>query len=386
MSKTPKKILVVSTSFYPKNSPRSFRTTELVKELCRLGHKVSLVTFYDPAHHDALAKEFGFEIIPLGELRFPTLQIRPKGPLHYITRAINRALGILFEYPAIEISFLVKQCLSKITNFDIMISIAMPHTVHWGVAWAKKQGKNIATTWIADCGDAYMGNDLDTFRKPFYFMFLEKWFCKKTDYITIPKIEMKNNFYKEFHHKFVEIPQGFKFSESLKYLKPYQKNPIPTFAFSGNFIKGNRDPKQLFDFLTKLDIEYKFIIFTNSKEYVTPYLEKANGRIELNGFIPRTELLGVLSQMDFLINITFNIEKQIPSKLIDYLLTNRPILNIDENLDDKKVLEFLHGDYSRKFDKLDIERYNIENVCKNFLFLHTDHTSNLQTALTSKAI
>ena len=32
--------LLVSVSFYPENSPRSFRATELAKELCRQGHKV----------------------------------------------------------------------------------------------------------------------------------------------------------------------------------------------------------------------------------------------------------------------------------------------------------------------------------------------------------
>ena len=39
-----KKILVVSSAFYPENSPRSFRTTELVKELARQGKLETLVS------------------------------------------------------------------------------------------------------------------------------------------------------------------------------------------------------------------------------------------------------------------------------------------------------------------------------------------------------
>jgi len=33
-----KKILIVSASFYPENSPHSFRTTELTKEFARQQH------------------------------------------------------------------------------------------------------------------------------------------------------------------------------------------------------------------------------------------------------------------------------------------------------------------------------------------------------------
>ena len=35
-------ILIVSGDFFPNNSPRSFRTTELVKELANRGNEVTL--------------------------------------------------------------------------------------------------------------------------------------------------------------------------------------------------------------------------------------------------------------------------------------------------------------------------------------------------------
>lgn len=38
------KILIVSRSYYPLNTPRSFRTTELAREFARSGHEVSVVT------------------------------------------------------------------------------------------------------------------------------------------------------------------------------------------------------------------------------------------------------------------------------------------------------------------------------------------------------
>ncbi len=37
------KILIVSYHFYPKNTPRAFRTHELVKEFCKRGFDVTLI-------------------------------------------------------------------------------------------------------------------------------------------------------------------------------------------------------------------------------------------------------------------------------------------------------------------------------------------------------
>ena len=78
-------------------------------------------------------------------------------------------------------------------------------------AWNKKQ--KIAKTWVADCGDPYVGVKTDSFRKWFYWSWVEKWFMKKADFIAITNINFKINYFPEFHKKMVEIPQGFNFDE-----------------------------------------------------------------------------------------------------------------------------------------------------------------------------
>ena len=45
-----KRILIISSAFYPFNSPRSFRTTELAKEFARRGHQVKVITPSYPEH------------------------------------------------------------------------------------------------------------------------------------------------------------------------------------------------------------------------------------------------------------------------------------------------------------------------------------------------
>lgn len=365
-----KKIIVVSSAFYPENSPRSFRTTELVKELARQGHNVTLYTIKDDKHHLPIEKEFGIEIKDLGSRKFPIIDVTKGSKLISLCkRIINRILLQLFLYPDIELMFKVKRALRKEQrHFDLLISIAVPHSIHWGTAWARTKKKPIATTWVGDCGDPFMGTNQDSFGKLFYFKYFEKWFCRKADYIAIPKIMMKENFYPEFHHKIVEIPQGFKFDEVIK--SDYVKNPVPTFAFAGTFIKTTRNPTPLLNFLSTLQTPFKFIVYTETPDLLLPFTSQLGERLVIKKYIPRIELLKELSKMDFLVNISYDPVHQAPSKLIDYYLTGRPILSsLTSDFDTNTVASFLNGDYSQsaKFD--DIEKFKIEHVTQRFLNL-----------------
>ncbi|CAF3700014.1 unnamed protein product, partial [Rotaria sp. Silwood1] len=87
---------------------------------------------------------------------------------------VRRALLWLFEYPDIGLMFQVKSALKNESGYDLLISVAVPHPVHWGTALAWNEKKPIATTWVADCGDPYMGLTYETYKKPFYLKYLEK--------------------------------------------------------------------------------------------------------------------------------------------------------------------------------------------------------------------
>lgn len=362
-----KKILIVSRSFYPENSPRSFRTTELVKEFCRQGHDVTLYTIQNDAFHLPLAKEYGFTLKDLGKLKFGSIRV-PKNRIgSLLARAWSRALLMFFEYPDIQLTFKIKKALKKESGYDLLISIAVPHMVHWGVAWSRSKKHPIAKTWVADCGDAYLSVSVhDSFDKLFYFKYLEKWFCRKADFISIPQLSTKEHYFPEFHHKLVEIPQGFKF-EDVQVVKE-QNNKVPTFAFAGVFMRITRNPTNLVEYLLKTGKDFKFIVFTRTPELLLPYRERLGEKLEIRDYIPRLELLKELSKCDFVINIGYDPSNHIPSKLIDYQLTGRPVLCFPGNdIDEKVVDEFLAGDYANAFYRDDIEMFRIENVCSKFL-------------------
>lgn len=370
MHKYKMKVLIVSASFFPENSPRSFRTTELAKELSRQGHQVTIIT---PAQNgqQAMAEEYGFTMKNMGKLEFREIEWKGKNKfLNLFFRAIRRLFLILAEYPQIIRTFQVKNALQKESDYDLLISIAVPHTVHWGVAQVRNKQNQIAKVWVADCGDPYMGISYDRFGKAFYFKYLEKAFCKKADYITVPVETARTAYYEEFRNKIKVIPQGFKFEDTKALLKPYTKNSVPTFCYAGNFIPGRRDIRPILDYLLKTKKNFSFHIYTRSVDMVKPYLAEAKDKIILYSFISREELLPQLGSMDFLVNIENGISEQVPSKLIDYCLTERPTLSLDSNnLNTQSIDEFLEGNCAQQYPYPDIEQYRIENICQQFFQL-----------------
>jgi hypothetical protein len=303
-----------------------------------------------------------------GKSIFPKVPYYRLKPLFFLSRALSRTLLTLFEYPEIESVFMVKKILKNESGYDIMISFAVPYPVHWGVAWSRTKNHRIARKWIADCGDPYMGDVLDSFRKPFYFGYLEKWFCRKADFISIPVESARPGYYSEFHHKIKIIPQGFDFDLTAKEEKQQVKN-IPEFAYAGRFLNGIRDPNQLLKCLVKIDFPFKFYIFTNQPDLLNEYRDTLNGKLIVSEYISRGELMKVLSHMDFLINFDNNTTLNVPSKLIDYAIAKRPVLNIDRNFNIEDLLAFLKRDYGKRMVLSNPEQYHIRYISKLFLDL-----------------
>jgi hypothetical protein len=367
-----KKILIVSASFYPQNSPRSFRTTELAKEFACQGHEVVVYIPFRGFDYSDYANEFHLQMKNLGVLSFKDTKLKGNRIEMLIRRGIKRVTELIFEYPDIELMFKVSNCLKHESEYDILISIAVPYPIHWGVAKVRSKEHKIADIWVADCGDPYMGCSTDSFKKPFYFKFIEKWFFRKCDYISIPFDALKEKFYQEFHDKIVIIPQGFRLDE-IK-LAEKVNNQVLTFAFAGSIIPGIRDLDLFFEFLKGINSEFKFYVYTQQPDYFIKFKRQFKERLEIRRYLPRLQLLYELSKYDFLINVDTIFDNQslntaFPSKLIDYSFTKRPILNICSNSINEEIIhEFIQGNYTRRRE-VNNDKYKIETVTARFLGL-----------------
>jgi hypothetical protein len=364
-----KKILIISRNFFPIISPRSFRSTELAKEFSRQGHHVTILTKYFDLEHEIISKKYNFEIIYYGRIgNYKNNYSKKK--ISKIFWGYSKLVEILFYYPYIIDSFQIFNKLKIISKSDLIISIAFPHSVHWGVALSKKFNRDFCGIWIADCGDPFMGNKESKYKHPFYFKFVENWFCKLPDFISIPILESASSYPDVCREKIRIIPQGFDFNEGK--FKPKEiKNPFPIFAYAGLVSKGVRDPSKFLEYLcSKDDINFTFIMYTSNIDFLQPYIQKLGKKLVIHDYIPRDQLLLVLNDMDFLVNFENQNFVQSPSKLIDYALVGKPILSVkSKELDSILIDEFLSRNYENRFIVQGIEKYDIRNVCWKFLKL-----------------
>lgn len=369
-----KKILIVTHGFFPEQTPRAFRATELAKELCRQGHEVTVMAPNRPGM-DMFLQEYPIKFKGLGQLTWSIRKLKSLGALgRMYNKFVQRAAPLFLSYPWIEMYFKVKKKLKiEREKYDLLISIAVPYPVHWGVAavW-KKNGDNCAKVWVADCGDPYCLQENDTFKPPFYFHWVEKWFMRKTDYVSVPTKNSYTGYFPEFHSKIIVIPQGFRFEDTVK--RDEIQDDVIRFGYGGVFIPGKRDPTEMLEYLVSLpeEVKFEFHIFSPSSSAVLPFTHK-DKRIILHEPVNRDELLSTLSSYQFVVNFANFGTTQTPSKLIDYAIIEKPVLEIHTGkLDKQKINEFLNGDYTNQFYIENPNQYRIENVVRQFIEL-LDH-------------
>lgn len=369
-----KKILIISRSFYPVNSPRSLRTTELARELARQGHDVTVLTPKSP-EHAAFEKKHNLKIQDLGQPKWKEIKLSGKGLPLLFKRIVRRGLNLFFDYPNSEYYFKTKNALQKKKkdreSYDLLISIATPHPIHWGVASVWKKKNNLAKTWVADCGDPFMGQENDTFKKFFYFKYVEKWFCKKADFIAVPFEGAKKAYYVEFRSKIAVIPQGFEFPDHKNCnFSPKPNKPI-TFGYFGNILSYRHYASVFLENLNSINRDFKFVVYTNNREFYEEFLtENTLAKCEINDYLPRMELLSQFKDVNFLIHFPYLKGTQRSLKLIDYAFLNKPILSYTgDDQSAESFMEFLDFNFKNEMPKTDIEQYRIVNVAKQFLDL-----------------
>jgi hypothetical protein len=365
----PLKIIIFSARIYPAISPRSFRATELAKALSKLGHNVTLFGILGDYDYSSFSETTGVVVKDLGKSYFSYHNSDGKIKIPFWKKVFIASLSRLLEFPYILYLNKVKAKLLNEGNVDLVISIAIPYPIHWSIARIKKSEKNFKL-WISDCGDPFMGN---TFRKPpFYFKPIEKWWARKTDFITVPFEGAKNAYYNEFRDKIKIIPQGFSF-ENVN-LPTYKTKKSITFIYAGLFYPEKRDPTNFLKYLINLNIDFKFIIYTSNAKILLKYKSILGNKLIINESIERSLLLKELAKADFIINFkNKGSSAQIPSKLIDYTFSKRPIINLTSEFDEEEKTifnQFLNKNYSNQFKLKNFDKYNSLNVAKEFIKLY----------------
>ena len=151
-------IAIVCGYYYPQNTPRAFRASELAEELARRGYHVNVFTLTGGNDYSNYTKQTNVIVHNIGNSTMGMSDTYGKTKCNWLTRVFVRLFSRLLFLPYMELVWMIRKRIGDITkDTDILISIAHPYSTHWGIALSKKKEKRFPL-WISDCGDPFMGD------------------------------------------------------------------------------------------------------------------------------------------------------------------------------------------------------------------------------------
>ncbi|WP_413581369.1 hypothetical protein [Bdellovibrio sp. HCB288] len=373
MSIPKRNILIISYYFHPQISPRAFRAYELAKELSK-NYNVQVLTPVPPtsSHQpfEQISLPRGIRKLKSQPQNAPPLKTfaMQESPLKNALRkllhfSLPGGLSTLFGISVYRNRHLLKE------KYAAIISIGLPLGSHLG-AYLLKKKLHMTDNMILDYGDPFSRNPKSHW-SPFNYLF-EKTLLNRTNHVVVPVKNAIPAFYGLIAtDKINVIPQGLNIEEVET--EDYKRNSIPKIAYAGLFYKDIRDPEGFLRKALGLAQNFKLIFLTDTtsaenNQLLSKYKEMdIHGRLQILEAIPRKQCISFLSTCDFLINFRNKSATQSPSKLIDYTLAKRPILDICSDTSDTSVFEkFLVEDYSQAQSPIDLNDYDIRTVAKKF--------------------
>lgn len=367
------RIHILTGHYHPQLHPRAFRANELALEFKRRGYDVTVTNCWriDGFDYDAYAKEQGIsvrnlDILHSGMNNLAGTTNQPSFRKGLLNKWKNYLLAGSFFYRGP----LIGKRLEIDDETDLVIALSTPFTCLYGLSYyTRKHGKKWVA--IADSGDPFYGSKQTP--KAIWFKYIEKRVYKKFDYLTIPT-ENAIPLYAPMikRDKIKIIPQGFRM-DNLKLYEGELGEKV-RFAYAGVFYWDIRNPEFLFQYLDAMqDIDYEFNVYMRTVDArLVAELEKypnLKDKINIQYSLPHDELLYELSKMHFLVNIENLSNTQMPSKLIDYGMTRRPIFSCKKDtFEPSKFEDFMKGDYTGKYD-IDVKQYDIRHIADQFLLL-----------------
>jgi len=350
------RILLVSHQFTPLVSPRTTRWAILCEELAERGYDVTVVTGTKQGKQSSNK----YKVIYFGSKRVGSLIEKTrrasstseknnlvKKCFFYILKKIYRLFYRTLAWPDYSMFwfFSVRRNIKNIPEYDLIISVSLPFTSHL-VAYSinKKLGKK----WIMDIGDPFTLKKDAPENNKYLFSLLNKYFEKKF-YQSANKVVFTheeslmyhNNYFPILDGKSTVLPPVFSINENtLTENFDFSKHPLK-FAYFGVLTFGVRTPHNFlafFDILELNGVELHWYMNEDSKKMVKDASSTSINNI-FHDMVPRKEALSLmLSEYHALLNIGNTNPFQLPSKVIEYISTGKPIIHFSEINNDSTEL------------------------------------------------
>jgi len=383
------KYLIVTHQFLPHVSPRTTRWKLLVDELVSLGHEVTVLTGTKQHSQDS-----NIEIIFVGNSRASNVVVnlrnqsnsldsknRIKSIIFKLLKKVYRFVIRNFAWPDYTMFWLISvfKVRKKLNlEYDVLVTVSLPFSSHIaGYLINKKIGK----PWIMDVGDPFTLKTTAPENNSFLYGRLNKHYETKF-YQQASKVLFTHDDARKIHIKEFQINPsitavGQPISKFREHLYEQTKNYNYTnndikFGYFGIFTHGVRTPVNFINFLDKFQ-NYEMHWYINSdSESILQKNTLDSSKHNFNSHVARDEALQLMTKsFHCLVSIGNLNPNQIPSKVIEYIATGKPVIHFAEINDDPVI------HISDEFDNLFIITKNTDiNIFKkdlNKLFSEIDN-------------
>jgi hypothetical protein len=399
------KILIISYSYAPVISPRAFRWTAIAEYWSKQGEQVDVICSCNPGLMRSETIN-GVHIHRIGNIAGKILRGKFKNNILIKNKKLKKKdktknvlasfLNLIYKYTWKKIYWPDYACLwffpavkkvkklIAINKYDVLISVSLPFIDHIIGLIIKKYNPNIL--WIMDIGDPfYLSSDIPInnykiYRRLNYIT--ERKIINLADFITVTTevlLKMYKNVFPKSNNKIYTIPPLISLSKKIKYENRIflNKNKIK-FIFIGTLYKKIRNPKYLLRLFSKLldtplsdKLELHF--FGNIErcfDFFEPYKKLFNKKIFFHGLVNHDIAFQAMNEADFLVNIGNNTSYQLPSKVVEYASTGKPIINIVKSDKDSTI------DFFKKYPASLCLVENEAKVDSNYLSKITEFIKN----------
>ena len=212
-------------------------------------------------------------------------------------------------------------------HYDCLFTFSMPFALMVIGDQLMKYG--IADKWYPVFLDSFVLNDCLFTHDVNHRKKVATRVLKRANHIFMVKgikdWNIKHGYNPPYHEKTTEI-----FIPILQEVNlPKRESKKTALVYTGGFYRDIRNPEKMFDIISSLPLEFNFNVFSRGcEDIVESKKEKFSEKIlNIGGYISHEECLQEMANADFLINLGNTMKQQMPSKILEYMGTGKPIIN-----------------------------------------------------------
>jgi hypothetical protein len=351
MNNKVKNILIVTHQFVPHQSPRTTRWKLIYDELVKKGFNIRVITGTRQDGSDSNIQYIGNKTASGVVSSLRKQSNTDEGSFYKnlalkFLKKIYRFFYKFFAWPDYTMFwvFSIWKNRKKIDfNYDVIISVSLPFSSHVAAYIINKEKRK---KWIMDIGDPFSLKS-NAFENNKYFYkslnyFFENKFFKMADQIvfTHKDASLEHKEFFNINNEKIEIGNPISaFSKNVyQSSKTYNYNIEPIkIGYFGILTKGVRSPNEVLKYFQNLDYVFHWYTNPDSKNMILQNNIDQNKHLFFD-MVPRNEALEIMvTSFHCLLSIGNLNASQLPSKVIEYISTGKPVIHFAEIANDPVI-------------------------------------------------